>query len=373
MNSAKKSQAASTISHQDPTSPSKRRKQFRDEMQVMLNGHMTQVGDKLEQLVLHRIGLEVPIQMQLYEDRMKKDLESLLRSKVEEVFASVQAFFNLKLKFLLNRLGYDTADLDLDPYLDNEDMSPVKLKFSETPSQRIDTKELQGIEREIESLEKTLDSYKIPKGRSDQDPYEFDKSSLGFKAQEIKNELIDQVNYDIRSTTEYLVQFSQGKIGELVRGEAGEVHHRLLNEVSKNVESLEEVIRKKFENIINDKINDLAERLVGGAKQKKQSPAKPSFNAPGGSRAKLTQELKQISQEEQEVMDQYRLKTPETSSSKQSATNLNKGGNKAFQHTRDKIEKLKNDLNFLDEDYEVHPDDMLRSKSAQSFHNLQRR
>src|SRR5690606_19303446 len=154
----------------------------------------------------------------------------------------INALFNIKLKFLLNRLGYDTNDLDIEPYLEQEGMSPIKLRFAESQSNRVDPKELQILEKDIDSLEKSLSSYKIPRSRSDQDPYEFDKSGLGFKAQEIKNELIDQVNYDIRSTTDYLVEFSKGKIGELVRGEAGSIHNKLMDQLSKNVEIIEDVI-----------------------------------------------------------------------------------------------------------------------------------
>ena len=366
--SAKKDKSMMSTTSQDLSSPSRKRKQFKEEMQNLLSDHMNVVGDKLQQLVLHKVSLEVPVQMQIYEDRLKKDLESILRGKIEEIFNSVQAFFNLKLKFLLNRLGYDTTDLDLEPYLENIEMSPIKLKFSETtPTSRYDEQQLRSIEKEIDTLEKTLESYKIPRTRSDQDPYEFDKTSLGFKAQEIRNDLIDQVNYDIRSTTEYLVQFSQNKIGELVRGEAGEIHHKLLNELGKNVQGLEEVIRKKFETLINDKINDLAERLTGNPKPKRPSPSKPQ-DVQG--RQKLQQELKAISQEEQELMDHYRLKTPDTSSSKQSQTNLHKApSGKSFQNTREKIEKLKNDLNFLDEELDTHPDKSLRRDELEEEHS----
>lgn len=41
----------------------------------------------------------------------------------------MQSFFNIKLKFLLNRLGHDTSQLELTPFLEQDEFNVESVQF----------------------------------------------------------------------------------------------------------------------------------------------------------------------------------------------------------------------------------------------------
>ena len=200
-------------------------------------------------------------------------MEEVLRSRVEDIFKNMQDFFVLKMKFLLNKLGYDTNKIEITSPCEAERFAP-SLSFSVTKFTKIDPKAEKEIQKELESMHKSLDSLKIQRFNREQDPYEFEVSSLGFKAQTMKNELIDLMNYDIKTTTEKLFDFSAHKIGEVIKGESNTLHERLMIDLERNVQYLEDGIKNKFEDFITRKMNELYERLVDQPKKTQFSPAK---------------------------------------------------------------------------------------------------
>lgn len=330
-------------------SPRQKRSAFKDDMQLLVNEHMANVSDRLSNLILHKIALEVPTQMQNYEEKLKKEIESVLRFRIDEIFKGIQSFFNLKLKFLLNRLGFEPQDIDLSPFVEDEELSPVKFRFSNVELSRTDPQKLAVMERDIDNMEKALQSYKLTRSSvHEQDPYEFEATSLGYKAETIKNDLIDQLNYDVRSTTEYLIELSNGRINELVRGEAGTIQQRLMNELSNNIQAVEEQIKTKFEDLISKKINELAERLSGQVPTKKSRPESPQRSSTSNNKfnphkIKLNHELDRIPNEEGET---HYFKSPEN---RRSVNTMKSSGSASnFPQMRDRINQIKKSLNSTD-------------------------
>lgn len=328
-------------------SPRQKRGAFKDDMQLLVNEHMANVSDRLSNLILHKIALEVPTQMSIYEDKLKKEIESILRFRIDEIFKGIQSFFNLKLKFLLNRLGYEAQEIDLSPFVEDEEVSPVKLKFSSVELSRTDPQKLAVLERDIDNMEKTLQSYKLARPTNEQDPYEFEATSLGYKAETIKNDLIDQLNYDVRSTTEYLIELSNGRINELVRGEASSIQQKLMNELANNIQLVEEQIKFKFEDLISKKINELAEKLSGQV-PKKSRPESPQRSSTSNNKfnphkIKLNHELDRIPNEDGET---HYFKSPENRRSVN--TMKSSGSTSNFPQMRDRINQIKKSLNSTD-------------------------
>jgi hypothetical protein len=320
------------------TSPAaQKRKQFKDDMQNLLTEHMHSVSEKMQNLLIHKISLEIPIQMQLYEENLKRTMEEVLRSRVEDIFRNIQDFYQIKIKFLLNKLGYDTNRIELHSPAEAERFSP-NIKFSLTQFTRVDPKAQKEIQKELDGMQKSIESLKIQRFNREQDPYEFDATSLGFKAQAMKNELIDVLNHDVRNTSERLFEFSTTKIGELIKNESGTLHERLMLDLERNVQYLEDSIRNRFEDFITRKMNELFERLQDQPKKTQFSPPKRSAQEQVTPNKSLP--IQKIPQESERTFNISESKKNLLADSKLSARN----------NARDKIQQIKNSLNFLSSD-----------------------
>lgn len=366
------------------------RQLFKEDMEKLLSDQMGQMCQKIQQIVEHKVALEIPMQMQGYENQFKKQVESLLRFKSADIFKNLQAIFNLKLKFCLNRLGYDTANLGLSPFLETEtNFIPESISFAKEPLKLYNEKEFKAIENDIDRLEKSILSQKVnpssvrsfhlesssPKGKH----RNCDHTSQTHRT-EIKNDLIDHLGNEVRSTTEYLLDYSNTKVNELAREESGVLYKKILAEVADNMEALEDELKKKFEEVITQKMNRItdvlgsatgsqaetfdtvrsAEKLTNSANQRnypsaltnssehKFKPKYEDYGAPNQPEEKYAQDYPSMR---------------ESGYSDKRANDIRAKGSQEISQAKQRIQRIKNSLNFMDdEEAEPRPERLIQSK-----------
>ena len=119
-------------------------------MQKLLADHMSYVSEKIQTYVQQKIAMEVPTQIQNYEERLKREIEQVIRSRTNTLYKSMNSHFNIKLKFLLNRLGHDTSQLELTPFLEQEEFHIDNVGFTQEPPMRvIEQKEMQALQNDV--------------------------------------------------------------------------------------------------------------------------------------------------------------------------------------------------------------------------------
>jgi len=351
---------------------------LRDELQTDLTSQVEGATGKIQDIVFQRIALEVPHHVQKFEQDLKKELNSVFQFRMESIFKSLNASFNLKVKFCLNKLGYDLAGINLTPF-DNEDapaFAKSKLFTSPTPKYNPE-KEVKAIDRDISRLERSISSSKQPvfvdrSLHSDFGVREHvcDHLPFAFKT-ELKNDLFDQLGQEVRATTEFLMENSNCKLNDIVRNETHQVHQRMMAELHRNIDKAEEEFKSIFEDLIQQKVNELVQGLGGSAPQNmqiaqrqtspQQSPVKQLYttlNRGSEKKTKLNQELERLPKEElgdNSKSNNHITSPPSHNSPKiNSPTKTDNGTD--FSQTKGRIERLKHSLNFIDESAFPTPD-----------------
>ena len=361
-----------------------KKQSLKEELQKDVSVNVEVLSEKVQELVLQRIALEVPVYTQEFEQNLKKEMNSVFQFRIDNVFKSLHASFNIKVKFCLNKLGYDTSNIDLTPFDDQE--APIasnKLFTSQSPKYNFD-KERRAIERDVSKLEKSVSKSKanLTMERSvysdiGSKDHCCDHTPFAFKV-ELKNELFDQLGHEVRSTTEHLMDLSTSKVKELVRGETNIVYQRMMAELNKNLDVVEEEFKNKFDTVINQKVNDIIKSLGGTAAaatatnvegaansktsffQRKMSPevspSKKLFTSiirNSAQKSRLNQDLESIPREERHAytsdFSRDIAKSPESHRSPSQNLGSPTQTEKEFARTKDRIEKLKSSLNFIDE------------------------
>jgi len=365
---------------------------LRDELQTDLTNQVEGAAGRMQDIVLQRIALEVPCTIQKFEQDLKKELNSVFQFRMEAIFKSLHASFNVKIKFCLNKLGYDTAGINLAPF-DKED-APVfskssKLFTSPTPKYNPE-KEVRAIDRDISRLERSISASKqpVPVDRSLNSDFGVrehvcDHIPFAFKT-ELRNDLFDQLGQEVRATTEFLMDASNSKLNEIVRNETHQVHQRMMAELHRNIDKAEEEFKAIFEDLIQQKVSELVQGLGGSASQTlqftqrqtspQQSPAKQLYtalNRGSEKKNKLNQELDRVSKEEkleEYVQSQNHdiMRNPYSHSSPKISSPTK--GDVDFSQTKERIGRLKNSLNFIDDSIFPTPDrneDPYRNRDSQ--------
>lgn len=327
---------------------------------------MDQVGPKMQQIIENKIALEIPMQMQTHENQFKKQVETVLRYKATDIFKNLQAIFNLKLKFCLTRLGYDTNELGMNNFLESETgFDPEAITFGQEPLRAYNEKEFKAIESDINRLEKAVLSNKIPQ-QAGSSPNRNKGEQCDHTSQlhrtEIRNEVFDHVSHEVRSTTEYLLEYSHGRVNEMAREESGMLYKKIMAEVTDNMEALEDELKRKFEEIINFKMNKIIDVLgsaAGGDVHELKKSIDKGYN-------------KNYSSTGNPATGKYKtetgardIKAEPSVSSVYSERRVNEARPKSGQadpsQAKDKIMKLKNSLNFMDESGEQRPERIRQS------------
>lgn len=378
----------STTSVRIASSPSQtfERQLFKEDMEKFLVDQMGTMCHKIQQLVERKAALEIPMQMQTYEFQFKKEVESILKFKAADIFKNLQAIFNLKLKFCLTRLGYDTAGLGLTPFLEDEaNYVPEAINFAKEPIKLYNEKEYKAIENDIDRLEKSILNNKISNSSrgnntcSSPAGHQCDHTSQVHRT-EVQNDLLDVLGHEVRATTEYLLEYSNGKVGDMTREESGFLFKRIMTEVTESMEVLEDELKFKFEEIITDKLNKVTEALGSAAgnelpqdrfktleaKTPVQSANKPQYGgflntSEDKLKAKYLESaaaaLKETSDFTQDPMRDSMY------SDKKSVDSRNRVQDNL--QTKDRIQKIKNSLNFMDDadDYDPRTDKLQQSRN----------
>lgn len=361
------------------------RQLMKEDMEKLLMDQMGTMCHKIQQLVERKCALEIPMQMQTYEFQFKKEVEHLLKFKAADIFKNLQAIFNLKLKFCLTRLGYDTTGLGLAPFLEDEaPYVPESIEFAKEPVKLYNEKEYKAIETDIERLEKSILNNKIApnSGRDKFDcspaPHQCDHTSQVHRT-EMRNDLLDVLGQEVRASTEYLLEFSNGRVSDMTREESGSLFKKIMTEVTENMEVLEDELKFKFEEIITDKLNKITEALGSAAgnelpenrfktverKTPAQSAIKSQYNAfLNSTEDKLkARYLESTAAAQNEVSDFSQDPMRDSMYSEKNAAR-----NKAQDalHTKDKIQRIKNSLNFMDDadDYEPRSDKLYQQRTV---------
>jgi len=81
----------------------------------------------------------------------------------------------------------------------------------------------------------------------------------------MKNDLLDVLGQEVRSTTEYLLDYSNSKVNEMTREESGVLYKKIMNDVTESMEVLEDELKFKFDEIITHKLNRITEILGSAA------------------------------------------------------------------------------------------------------------
>jgi len=361
-------------------------------MEKLVVDQMTHTAHKIQQIVERKVALEIPMQMQGYENQFKKQVESLLKFKAMDIFKNLQAIFNLKLKFCLTRLGYDTANMGLAAFFENEtDYVPEGLAFTKEPLKIYNEKEFKAIEQDIDRLEKSILNQKAPTtlrgyNHDNASPpgHQCDHTSQVHRT-EMKNDLLDQLGMEVRSTTEYLLDYSSTKVSDMTREESGQVYKRIMAEVADNMEILEDELKDKFEEIISFKLNKIAEVLKSATGNevsfdKVKSPEKQTttssfknykagfFNT---SENKFRSPKYQTETESVHTRDERSVNDFNQDPLRESIYSETKGsgfGGKSqdLSQAKEKIQRIKNSLNFMDDDDEYE----LRNERIQGMKHI---
>jgi len=347
---------------------------LKEDLQSELNQQVEESLSKIQDIVLQRIALEIPSHIQGFEQNLKKELNSVFSFRMDTIFKSLHASLNVRLKFCLNKLGYDTATIDLTPFTEEEfpQASTTKLFTSPVPKYNYQ-KEVKALEKDISRLERSVSPSKRVQSIDRSLHSEFgcrdhvcDHIPFSYK-NELKNELFDQLGHEVRSTTEHLMEVSSVKLNDLVRSETHQVHQRMMAELNRNIDVVEEEFKKTFEDLISQKVNDLIRAFGGSAAQIKPSPnikispqvtpskqMYSSINRSSENKVKFEQELdlglmKETKSDHIKDTDKISTKYTESYGSPQLFSPVRNDREGPFSQTKKKIEKLKNSLNFIDE------------------------
>jgi hypothetical protein len=346
------------------SSPSLKRAMFKEEMIRLLTEQMSTFSEKLLRVVDNRVGLQVPIQVASFEGNVKRELESLMKNKAQHLFRTVQSTLNLKLKFLLHRLGFE-QHVDLTPFNEEENINFTSVTFTdEPPIKQIEEKELKALEKDTIQLEKSIifNTKNVSLGASTildatmGSDKELEFRSFSHKAQ-IKQDILDSMNADVRSTTQYVVDYSNAKVNEVVRSETHLLEKKILNELVLNFEGLEEEMKNKFEDYINKKVNEIALLLNSDLNQLRRDRPPVHDNTPlvSAARPSSGQKNPQVSKFKyeperptNEVRDSYAVRPSQKSPERSTSLSKRQQLPQSFAGTRERIESIKNTLNFMD-------------------------
>lgn len=349
--------------------PSMKQKLLKDELQQMISDQISYFSQKMQNIVVQKASYEVPIQVHKQRNKIKAEAEETINLRVSSIVSSLNAFFNLKLKFCLNKAGFDTATLDLRPFFDSEEVRRLEVTsiVREQDLESEDFKKIEALRRQLDDLEAEAFSQRAQTLNQSWSLEAKEERADGFKSfgnrWQIKNELLEHMSAEFKSSSDYLTKYSNEKIANLIREENQVLSRKMFGELNNVVEKLEEQIKQRFEEGITKKINQITETLAGHPRQsspfsKKNSvsslltPTAKEFVGTYGlstSRQKLINELENYGGDEGQ-RESRTYGGPANMSRSFQQDELN--NSRRLQETRSKIQNIKESLNM---DFEALP------------------
>ena len=277
----------STIPKVRTPSPSRNKKeQYKGELTQMISEQLEMYSKKIEMLILQKVTYEIPLQTRIHEDNIKNDIKSLISFRVNSISKSLRTYFNLKLKFCLNKAGYDTNTLDIKPFLDNDDdyfeigLGGLEIIENEASNDRhdIESNDMQAIANEIKRIESSIYNHKISVEPYHDDNFGHRSYSGSFNLSntsphskcdhlafhnnnQVKSEVVEYLQDEIKNTTNNIMKYQSNKMTETFREANHQFQSKLTQDINNVLDNLEERFKTKFEEIIDIKTSQLLDIL----------------------------------------------------------------------------------------------------------------
>ena len=277
---------ASNASSAYTPSPSKPKKQqSQEDLTQMISEQLEIYSKKMQLLILQKVTYEIPLQTRNYEDNIKSDVNSLITFRMNSIAKSLKTYFNLKLKFCLNKAGFDTNTLDLKPFLENDDdnfeMGLNEIEIQENRADYMESNTMQTVANEIKQIENTIYSHKISvepdhygNGNSRNKNSNVSNTNLNSKSNngnydhlasnhhhQVKVDVIKHLQDEMKNSTNYLMKFQSNKITETFREANHQLQLKLSQDINNMLDNLEDKFKTKFEEIIDSKTSELLDIL----------------------------------------------------------------------------------------------------------------
>lgn len=340
-------------------------KQNTDDLQRVVSEQMDELSQKIHNIITQRVNYEVPIQVQKYREILKAEAEDTVNQRLVGIISDLNNYFNMKLKYCLNKAGVDLQTIDLQPFLDSKEVQDLEIApiLRQYDLDAEDIKKLESMRNALEDMEAEALSHRLPSNEQSWQQAGNERRADGFMSfgnrWQAKNELIDHINSEMKNSADYLLSYSGDKIVNLIKEENQFLSKGLLSELSSTMDHLEEQIRQRFEDSIGKRVNQITEAL--SVQPRTSSPfhkksantsvlGSTGGNFPGvsSSREKLRTEIENVGVSETEPA----TRTSANKSMGGGFTQLRTLGNdetssvsKRLSETRSKIQNIKDSLN----------------------------
>ena len=258
---------------------SMKQKFLKDDLQSTISDQISYFSQKMQNILVQKASYEVPIQVHKQRNKIKAETEDTVNLRLASLISSLNTYFNLKLKFCLGKAGIDSHKLDLRPFLDSQEVRQLEVApmLREHDLEAEEFEKFEAMKNQLGEIEAEAFSRRIPTLEQSLSQASKEDRVDGFKSfgnrWQIKNELIEHMNSEFKSTSDYLTKYSNDKIGNLIREENHVLSRKIFTELSQVVEKLEDQIRDRFEESIAKRVNQLAEILTAHP-QRQSSPFK---------------------------------------------------------------------------------------------------
>jgi len=243
-------------------------KESDEDKEVQVKEVTTQIQHFIEQ----NVSKEVAQQIEEYQKKLKQGVESLVYTKLNNAFRDLQASFNVHLKSLMLKLGYDQSMTSLAQiFTDEESFIPKEMRLSGMQTSLLN-------ENEVFDNKRSLKKNTSPSASSNKN-----KSTKNWKSIEpkLRRELSPSVgknsrNPDQKKSTKQsdkgisgnmssLIEDSKQKIDQIIQNEMKKLDNNIFGEISISVNQLEEEAKKKFESMLANKFAQLSEIMANSS------------------------------------------------------------------------------------------------------------
>jgi len=233
---------------------------------------MKEVATQVQILIEKNVSKEVSKQIEEYQKKLKQGVESLVYTKLNNAFKDLQSSFNVHLKSLLLKLGYDQSMTSLAQiFTDEESFIPKEMRLSGLQVNLLTEKETSESRQSIKkntspaansSRNRPLKTWKDveTKQRRKSSPI-IGRSSRNHDSRKITEES-EKGTKEIASS---LVEESKQKIDQIIQNEMKKLDGNIFGEISTNINELEEEAKKKFETMLANKFAQLSDIMANSS------------------------------------------------------------------------------------------------------------
>lgn len=274
---------------QDAASPGFKRLHFKEELSRAITQQVGYYVQKAQTLLLQVLSYEIPTCVQGQQKSIRDELEQMINLRLGSIVKSLSTHFNVKMKFCLNKAGYDTNSPELRQFFENEDVyrlevapTTIQTDIRSTRRQEDENQNLEKLKREIVRMDNEMKTTKIPLPMNDQQLPSKDQNEHAFGSfgnrWEVHNQIEQQFNQETYANTQFLIDYSTDKVRSAAREEKNILLKKLKDELNSAIEHIEDRVRTKLEQMIDEKVNMIAESLGQNKRHRAASPFKKSEN-----------------------------------------------------------------------------------------------